>query len=112
MNMSFFYVCMHNEFMASLDTAKIFQAFFSNFLSISNCAKLYLESDLESSSMIIEDDAKMSKELLQKLNNKIYNAFEVLKKYPNEFKEFIKNCHNFLSLLLFSIDQYTIIDDK
>ena len=112
MNRSFFYVCMHNEFMASLDTAKIFQAFFSNFLSISNCAKLYLESDLESSSMIIEDEAKMSKELLQKLNNKIYNAFEVLKKYPNEFKEFIKNCHNFLSLLLFSIDQYTIIDDK
>ena len=112
MNRSFFYVCMHNEFMASLDTAKIFQAFFSNFLSISNCAKIYLESDLESSSMIIEDEAKMSKELLQKLNNKIYNAFEVLKKYPNEFKEFIKNCHNFLSLLLFSIDQYTIIDDK
>jgi ubiquitin-protein ligase E3 A len=64
--------------------------------------------------MIIDDDDnnKMSKELLKKINNKIYSAFEDIKKYPNEFKEFIKNCHNFLSLLLFSIDQYTIIDDK
>ena len=113
MNRSFFYVCMHNEFMASLDTSKIFKAFFNNFLSVTNCAKLYLENDLESSSMIIDDDDnKMSKELLKKINNKIYSAFEDIKKYPNEFKEFIKNCHNFLSLLLFSIDQYTIIDDK
>ena len=84
MNRSFFYVCMHNEFMASLDTSKIFKAFFNNFLSvtITNCAKLYLENDLESSSMIIDDDDnKMSKELLKKINNKIYSAFEDIKKY-------------------------------
>ena len=42
----------------------------------------------------------------------LYNSFEDFKKYPKDFKEFIMHCHNFLSLLLFSIDQFTIIDDK
>lgn len=98
--------------MSSIETSKIFRAFFNNFLSITNCAKLYLEKDLENSSMILDDENKMSKELLIKINDKIYKPFEFLKKYPSEFKEFITHCHNFLSLLLFSIDQYTIIDDK
>ena len=111
-NRSLFYICMHNEFMASTETSKIFTTFFNNFLLITNCAKLYLEKDLENSSMILDDENKMSKELLTKINNKIYKAFEDLKKYPNEFKEFITHCHNFLSLLLFSVDQYTIIEDK
>ena len=111
-NRCLFYVCMHNEFMSSIETSKIFRAFFNNFLSITNCAKLYLEKDLENSSMILDDENKMSKELLIKINDKIYKPFEFLKKYPSEFKEFITHCHNFLSLLLFSIDQYTIIDDK
>ena len=111
-NRCFFYVCMHKEFMSSTETSKIFQTFFNNFLTISNCAKLYLESDLENSSMIMDDENKMSKELLRKINNKIYNSYEDLKKYPNEFKEFLTNCHNFLSLLLFSVDQSIIIGDK
>ena len=103
---------MHNEFMASTESSKIFRTFFNNFLLITNCAKLYLEKDLENSSMVLDDENKMSKELLTKINNKIYKAYEDLKKYPNEFKEFITHCHNFLSLLLFSVDQYTIIEDK
>ena len=111
-NRCFFYVCMHKEFMSSTETSKIFQTFFNNFLTISNCAKLYLESDLENSSMIMDDENKMSKELLRKINNKIYNSYEDLKKYPNEFKGFLTNCHNFLSLLLFSVDQSIIIGDK
>ena len=112
MNRCFFYVCMHNNFMASKQTSKIFHTFFNNFLLITNCAKLYLENDIENSSIIIEDENKMNSEMIKKINSKIYNSFSELKKYPNEFKEFVMHCHNFLSLLLFSIDQYTIIDDK
>ena len=112
MNRCFFYVCMHNNFMASKDTSKIFQTFFNNFLLITNCSRLYLENDIENSSMIIEDENKMNSEILKKINSKLYNSFEDFKKYPKDFKEFIMHCHNFLSLLLFSIDQFTIIDDK
>ena len=112
MNRGFFYVCMHNNFMASKPTSKIFQTFFNNFLLITNCAKLYLENDIENSSMLLEEENKMNSEMIKKINSKIYNSFSELKKYPNEFKEFIMHCHNFLSLLLFSIDQFTIIDDK
>jgi ubiquitin-protein ligase E3 A len=54
----------------------------------------------------------MNSEILKKINSKLYNSFEDFKKYPKDFKEFIMHCHNFLSLLLFSIDQFTIIDDK
>ena len=55
---------------------------------------------------------KMNSEILKKINSKLYNSFEDFKKYPKDFKEFVMHCHNFLSLLLFSIDQFTIIDDK
>ena len=112
MNRCFFYVCMHNEFMASKENSRIFQTFFNNFLLITNCSRLYLENDIENSSMIIEDENKMNSEILKKINSKLYNSFEEFKKYPKDFKEFLLNCHNFLSLLLFSIDQFTIIDDK
>ena len=112
MNRCFFYVCMHNNFMASKETSKIFQTFFNNFLLITNCSKLYLENDIENSSMIIEDENKMSSELLKKINNKLYHSFEDFKKFPEDFKKFLPHCHNFLSLLLFSVDQYAIIDDK
>jgi ubiquitin-protein ligase E3 A len=112
MNRCFFYVCMHNNFMSSKETSKIFQTFFNNFLLITNCSKLYLENDIENSSMIIEDENKMSSELFKKINNKLYYAFEDFKKFPDDFKNFLPHCHNFLSLLLFSVDQFTIIDDK
>ena len=111
-NRCFFYVCMHNEFMASKENSKIYQTFFNNFLSITNCAKLYLESDLENSSMVLDDEKQMSGELIKKIKHNIYHSFEDLKKYPNEFNIFVTNCHNFLSLLLFSVDEYTIIEDK
>jgi ubiquitin-protein ligase E3 A len=62
--------------------------------------------------MIIEDENKMSSELLKKINNKLYHSFEDFKKFPEDFKKFLPHCHNFLSLLLFSVDQYAIIDDK
>ena len=32
--------------------------------------------------MIIEDENKMSSELLKKINNKLYYAFEDFKKFP------------------------------
>ena len=67
-NRCLFYICIHNEFMASTETSKIFRTFFNNFLLITNCAKLYLEKDLENSSMVLDDENKMSKELLTKIN--------------------------------------------
>jgi hypothetical protein len=112
MNRCFFYVCMNKNFYASKENAKIFNTFFNNFLSITNCAKLYLENDIENSSMVFDDEFKMNSEILKKINTRIYNAFDILKKYPKELQEFLTHCHNFLSLLLFSIDQFRIIDDK
>ena len=112
MNRCFFYVCMNKNFYASKENAKIFNTFFNNFLSITNCAKLYLENDIENSSMVFDDEFKMNSEILKKINTRIYNAFDILKKYPKELQEFLTHCNNFLSLLLFSIDQFRIIGDK
>ena len=100
----FFYICNNKDLMASKENSTVFQTFFNNFLSIINAAKLYLENDLENSSMVLDDESKMTSELMLKIKNKIYSPFSELKKYPNEFRELIMNCHNFLSLLLFSID--------
>ena len=68
MTRCFFYVCMHNNFMASIKTARIFQIF--------------------------------------------YESFNIFRKYPNELNELILRCHNFLSIILFSIDQYSVIDEE
>ena len=114
MNRCFFYVCMHNNFMASLSTAKTFQIFFNNFLEIINSAKLSLEIDLKNSSMIINEENKepKDKKIRKKINKIFYESFNILRKYPNELNEFILRCHNFLSIILFSIDQYSIVDEK
>ena len=110
----FFYVCMHNNFMASLSTAKTFQIFFNNFLEIINSAKLSLEKDIKNSSMIIKEENKILKEkkIKKKINKKFYESFKILGKYPNELNEFVLRCHNFLSIILFSIDQYSIVDEE
>ena len=107
----FFYVCMHNNFMATITTAKIFQIFFSNFLTIINSAKLCLENDILNSSLIIKKEKKKKKKIKKIVNNKLYESFNILRKYPNELNEFILSCHNFLSIILFSIDQYSMQDD-
>ena len=109
----FFYVCFHTNFMSSQVTSLIFQKFFSNFLLIINASKLYLESDIEDSSMIIDDENKMSKEINKKLNIKFYESFEELKKYRKELCDyFMLKCHNFISILIFSFELINTEDDE
>ena len=114
MNRCFFYVCMHNNFMASIKTARAFQIFFNNFIEIINSAKLSLEQDLNNSSMIIneENKAQKDKKIKKKVNQIFYESFNIFRKYPNELNELILRCHNFLSIILFSIDQYSVIDEE
>ena len=107
MSRCFIYIVMHNNFMVSKPNTLIFLNFFSNFIQIVNTAKLYLESDIENSSIIIEEEDKETTESKIKadVNKGLYAAFADLKKYPEEFKDMIMRCHNFLALVLFSIDQ-------
>ena len=107
MSRCFIYIVMHNNFMVSKPNTLIFLNFFSNFIQIVNTAKLYLESDIENSSIIIEEEDKETTESKIKadVNKGLYAAFIDLKKYPEEFKDMIMRCHNFLALVLFSIDQ-------
>ena len=114
MTRCFFYVCMHNNFMASIKTARAFQIFFNNFIEIINSAKLSLEQDLNNSSMIIneENKAQKDKKIKKKVNQIFYESFNIFRKYPNELNELILRCHNFLSIILFSIDQYSVIDEE
>ena len=111
----FFYICLHNNFMASTVTSKLFQTFFNNFIEITNSAKMCIELDLKKSSMIIDEknnNISIEKKIKKKVNKIFYKSFSFLKEFPNEFTEFILRCHNFLSLILFSIDQYQVEDDK
>ena len=114
MNRCFFYVCMHNNFMASIKTARAFQIFFNNFIEIINSAKLSLEQDINNSSMIINEENKAQKDnkIKKKVNQIFYESFNIFRKYPNELNELILRCHNFLSIILFSIDQYSVIDEE
>ena len=107
MSRCFIYIVMHNNFMVSKPNTIIFLNFFNNYIQIINTAKLYLENDIENSSIIIEEEDKETTETKIKTNvNKgLYAAFAELKKYPEEFKDMIMRCHNFLALVLFSIDQ-------
>ena len=114
MTRCYFYVCFHNNFIVSLSTAKTFQIFFNNFLEIINSAKLWLDNDLKNSSMIINEENKISlnKKIKKQTNQIFYESFNILSKYPNEFNEFILRCHNFLSIVLFSIDLYSMKDNQ
>ena len=107
MSRSLIYIIMHNNFMVSKPNTIIFLKFFTNYLQIVNTAKLYLENDIENSSIIIEEEDKETteKKLKDNINKGLYAAFIDLKKYPEEFKDMIMRCHNFLALVLFSIDQ-------
>lgn len=103
MSRCFIYIVMHNNFMVSKPNTIIFLNFFNNYIQIINTAKLYLENDIENSSIIIEEEDKETTETKIKTNvNKgLYAAFAELKNYPEEFKDMIMRCHNFLALVLF-----------
>ena len=104
MSQAFFYVIMNNSFMVSKENCSEYTKFFTNYENIIKAAKLYLKDSISKSSMIIEGDSS-NKEKKKKIDIGTYEAFEQIKKYPNEFKEAILNCHNFLILVLLSADK-------
>ena len=107
MSRCFIYIIMHNNFMVSKSNTIIFLNFFKNYIQILNAAKLYLESDIEESSIIIDEENKeiTGQKIKDKVNKGLCAAFADLKKYSDEFKDMITRCHNFLAVVLFSIDQ-------
>ena len=107
----FFYVIMHNNFMVSQPNTNIFLQFFKNFNQIITTAKLYLQEDIENSSMIV-DENNMNNKIEINLKKGLYEAFDELKKCPNDFNRAIINCHNFISFTLFSVDHHIEIDGE
>ena len=110
----FFYIIMHNNFLVSKPNTNIFLKFFKNFIQIISTSKLYLEKDAKNSSMIINkgNNTTMEKNIEEKINKGFYEAFDEIKKYPNEFNNAIICCHNFISFVLFSVDMHIKIDDQ
>ena len=107
----FFYVIMHNNFMVSQPNTNIFVKFFQNFNQIITTAKLYLQEEIENSSIIIDED-NMNNKMEKNLKKGLYEAFAELKKCPNDFNSAIINCHNFISFTLFSVDHRIEIDGE
>ena len=110
----YFYIIMHNNFMVSKPNTNIFVTFFKNFIEIEKTARLYLEEDIKSNSMIIDEENNNTKEnnIEKNVNKGVYEAFDELKKCPNEFNTAIINCHNFIGFALFSVDQRIEIDGE
>ena len=99
MTRAFFYVTLNNNFMFTKENSVEFIEFFGNFRDILGVVKLYLKEDLvNSKDNIINEDEIMT----NKIDMIIYESFKCLKKYPNEFKDAIISCQNFLILILFS----------
>ena len=110
----FFYIIMHTNFMVSKPNTNIFVKFFTNFVQIVNTAKLYLEKDIVNSSMMIDEDNNddIEQKLDKQLKKGFNESFEALTKYPNEFNNAVICCHNFISFVLFSVDQHIEIDGE
>ena len=96
---AFFYTIMSNNFMFTKEYTKEYSEFFTNYKKILEASKLYINDDISNNKdMIIEVKEKE----FEKINNSIYDAFKCLKNYPNEFKDAIISCQNFLIVILFS----------
>ena len=113
MTRCFFYIINHNNFTVSKPNAKHFINFFKNFNQIIKTAKLYLEDEIENSSMIIDEESKIitEKKIEKNMNKGLFEAFEILKKYPNELKDAIIKCQDYLAIVLFSVDQRIQTDE-
>ena len=106
---------MNNECMCSEKNKNIFYQFFENFVQILATSKLYLEDDIENSSIIVDDDINgkpADNTITINVKKGLYSAYEELKNIPNEFIKVVTNCHNFISLVLFSVDQRIQIDEE
>ena len=106
----FFYILLHNDFVVSKPYTLTYVKFFTNFVQIITTAQLYLENDIENSSMIIEEGNNTTIE--KNVKKGLYEAFSDIKNTPNEFNNAITNCHNFISFVLFSVDLHVEIDGE
>ena len=100
MSRAFFYITMSNNFMFTKENSEEYTKFFGNYRDILNTCKLYIKDDLINlkQNNIIEEEEKESK----KINKIMFDSFKCLKNYPNEFKDAIISCQNFLIVILFS----------
>ena len=100
MSRAFFYITMSNNFMFTKENSEEYIKFFGNYRDILNTCKLYIKDDLINlkQNNIIEEEEKESK----KVNKIMFDSFKCLKNYPNEFKDAIISCQNFLIVILFS----------
>ena len=103
MSRAFFYIIMNNNFMVTKENCSEYIKFFTNYSKVIKAAKLYLKDSIELSSMIIDEGN--NKELRRLKKTGLYEAFKQLKNYPNEFKEAVLNCQNFLILVIFSSEK-------
>ena len=98
---AFLYITMSNNFMFTKEYTKEYFEFFTNFKKISEACKMYINKDF-----LNQNDKNMITEVkekkYEKINNSIFEAFKCLKNYPNEFKDAIISCQNFLIVILFS----------
>ena len=104
MTRALFYIIMNNNFMVTIDNCNEYYKFFKNYFTVIKSVKLYLKDAISRTSMIIIEDNKES-DIKKNINKSICEAFEQIKKYPNEFKEAIETCQNFLILILFSVEK-------
>ena len=82
MSRCFIYIIMHNNFIVSISNKIIFVNFFKNYFKTINTAKLYLQSDIEDSSINIEekDKATSRKNIKNNVSKGLYGAFSGLQK--------------------------------
>ena len=104
MSRALFYIIMNNNFMVTKDNCKEYYKFFKNYFLTIKSIKLYLKDAISRTSMIIIEENKES-DIKKNIRKAVYEAFEQIKKYPNEFKEAIETCKNFLILIIFSVEK-------
>ena len=120
MSRALFYIIMNNNFMVTQDNCTEYYRFFKNYFTIIKSVKVYLKDAISRTSMIIIEDNKDA-DIKKNIRKAICEAFAQIKKYPNEFKEAIETCQNFLIIILFSVEkkkvnllmpEMTVMDEK
>ena len=107
MSRAFFYIIMNNNFIVSKENCKEYSKFFRSYDHIIRTAKMYMKEDISNSSMICEGENR-KKIIKNETNKALCEAFQQIKNYPNEFKEAILSCQNFLILITFSVEKKNI----
>jgi hypothetical protein len=118
MSRAFFYIVMNNNFMFTKENMEEYKIFFSNYKDVLNTCKLYLKNDILNSNKDKKDNI-INLDILPEKDSKkfgigMYKAFKCLQNYPDEFKDAIISCQNFIILILFSgeIEEITFLGLK